>query len=52
MVVTWNVEYAAGAERNARRAQLIRDANADIVVLTENVFEISGGAPPTAVTAG
>jgi endonuclease/exonuclease/phosphatase family metal-dependent hydrolase len=34
-VATWNVEYAAGTERNARRLELIHRAGADIVVLTE-----------------
>lgn len=39
-VATWNVEYAAGAERNARRAKLIQDADADVVVLTETHDEL------------
>lgn len=34
-VATWNVEYAADAERNARRLELLQAADADIVVLTE-----------------
>jgi endonuclease/exonuclease/phosphatase family metal-dependent hydrolase len=41
VVLTWNVEYAAGAERNARRAQLLLETNADIVVLTETHDELS-----------
>jgi hypothetical protein len=32
---TWNVEYAAGAEKNARRMEIIRSNPADIWVLTE-----------------
>lgn len=32
---TWNVEYAAGAEKNARRTEVIRSNPADIWVLTE-----------------
>ena len=39
-VATWNVEYADGAERNARRAQLIQDADADVFVLTETHDEL------------
>jgi endonuclease/exonuclease/phosphatase family metal-dependent hydrolase len=32
---TWNVEYAAGAEKNAKRIEIIRSNPADIWVLTE-----------------
>ena len=32
---TWNVEYAAGLENNARRLQILRSNPADIWVLTE-----------------
>jgi len=34
-IATWNVEYAAGAERNERRLQLLLRADADLHVLTE-----------------
>lgn len=34
-VGTWNVEYAAGAEKNAERQKKLADVNADIWVLTE-----------------
>ena len=40
-VATWNVEYAAGPERNARRRALVKDAEADVVVLTETHDELS-----------
>lgn len=39
-VSTWNVEYAAGADRNARRCQLLQAAAADVVVLTETHNEL------------
>lgn len=34
-MATWNVEYAADAERNVRRLELLHAADADVVVLTE-----------------
>lgn len=40
-VGTWNVEYARGAEKNRRRLELIRRANADVWVLTETHDELS-----------
>lgn len=39
-MATWNVEYAADVERNARRLELIQAADADIVVLTETHDEL------------
>lgn len=39
-VATWNVEYAAGSDRNARRLELIDGADAVIVVLTETHDEL------------
>ena len=39
-VATWNVEYAAGPDRNARRLELIQGADADIFVLTETHDEL------------
>lgn len=39
-VTTWNVEYAAGAERNERRLQLLLQADADVVVLTETHVDL------------
>lgn len=40
---TWNVEYAAGKEKNARRLARLRQARADIWVLTEthDVLDLS-----------
>lgn len=47
---TWNVEYAAGAERNARRRQRLLDARADIWVLTETHDDLDLGPPFEAVS--
>lgn len=40
-VATWNVESAAGGDRNARRLELIQGADAEIVVLTETHDELA-----------
>jgi endonuclease/exonuclease/phosphatase family metal-dependent hydrolase len=34
-IATWNVEYAAGVDRNERRRKLLLEAEADVLVLTE-----------------
>jgi len=34
-IATWNLEYAAGAERNEHRLKLLLEADADVLVLTE-----------------
>lgn len=47
---TWNVEYAAGAVRNARRAEILRDAEADVWVLTETHDELDLSATHTQVS--
>ena len=33
---TWNVEYAAGAEKNSKRLEVLRANPADVWVLTES----------------
>ena len=40
-MATWNVEYAADAERNARRLALVQAYDADVVVLTETHDELA-----------
>lgn len=40
-LATWNVEYAAGAAKNAARLGRVRSENADIWVLTETHDELS-----------
>ena len=47
---TWNVEYAKGAEKNARRRRRIREMNCDVWVLTETHDELDLGADYTAVS--
>ncbi len=41
---TWNVEYAAGAEKNARRRRRLEQTDCDIWVLTETYDDLSPGA--------
>jgi hypothetical protein len=38
---TWNVEYAAGAAKNALRRDVLKAADADIWVLTETHDELN-----------
>ncbi len=40
---TWNVEYAAGKDKNDRRLRRLRDADCDIWVLTETHDELALG---------
>jgi endonuclease/exonuclease/phosphatase family metal-dependent hydrolase len=42
-VATWNVEYARGAARNARRRDVVQSVEADIWVLTETHDEFTPG---------
>ena len=49
-VGTWNVEYALGVERNARRAAILRDADADIWALTETHDELDLSSTHAAVS--
>ncbi len=46
---TWNVEYAAGAAKNAARLLRLRDARADLWVLTETHDDLDLGPTHTAV---
>ena len=47
---TWNVEYAAGVERNALRLALLQREDADVWVLTETHDELDLGSTHTAVS--
>lgn len=47
---TWNVEYAAGADRNARRLARLRQADADVWVLTETHDELDLSATHVAIS--
>ncbi len=47
---TWNVEYAAGAPRNVRRAATLSDSDAHVWVLTETHDELDLSASHTAVS--
>lgn len=40
-IATWNVEYAAGAQRNGRRLELLLEVDADVHVLTETHDDLS-----------
>lgn len=47
---TWNVEYAKGAEKNARRLRRILEMDCDVWVLTETHDELDLGSEYTAIS--
>ncbi len=49
---TWNVEYAAGREKNERRLRRLREMDCDVWVLTETHDELDLGAGYSAVATG
>lgn len=46
---TWNVEYAAGSEKNAKRMEIIRANPADVWVLTETHDDLDLSATHSAI---
>ena len=48
---TWNVEYAAGVERNVARLQRLLAADCDVLVLTETHDALALPAPYVAVSS-